>query len=304
MPYNNSLTVLKNELENTQNGLCLYLKTDTNIYSFRSLLTNEQQIDILNPINIYLNEKEYEKYDSLERRVNVIYYITEQDQEFQSLNNIIEMNNQIINNDVNIATIKSIDHEKIKIIIFKKGDFLFLYRYNTSKLFRQGWRARFNNEEAVVEKENESILVLSKSIPDIIWDTKENILFILNVTQAEYILEIDQLFRGTIDNVSIHLKNFNLMKEDTIIDFLNKVSSKNTYMRKLHKIQTTQSYQYFHNNIERIPEVLRQYELNVNFDLENGQIIFDEETDVGDVLHLFADDYIKRYISERDDVIR
>lgn len=304
MPYNNSLTVLRNELENNQNGLCLYLKTDTNIYSFRSLLTNEQQIDILNPINIYLNEKEYEKYDSLERRVNVIYYITEHDQEFQSLNNIIEMNNQIINNDVNIATIKSIDHEKIKIIIFKKGNFLFLYRYNTSKLFKQGWTARFNNEEAVVEKENESILVLSKSIPDIIWDTKENILFILNVTQAEYILEIDQLFRGTINNVSTHLKNFNLMREDTIIDFLNEVSSKNTYMRKLHKIQTTQSYQYFYNNIDRIPEVLRQYELDVNFDVENGQIIFDEETDVGDVLHLFADDYIKRYISERDDVIR
>lgn len=125
MPYNNSLTVLRNELENNPNGLCLYLKTDTNIYSFRSLLTNEQQIDILNPINIYLNEKEYEKYDSLERRVNVIYYITEHDQEFQSLNNIIEMNNQIINNDVNIATIKSIDHEKIKIIIFKKVIFYF-----------------------------------------------------------------------------------------------------------------------------------------------------------------------------------
>lgn len=94
------------------------------------------------------------------------------------------------------------------------------------------------------------------------------------------------------------------MREDTIIDFLNEVSSKNTYMRKLHKIQTTQSYQYFYNNIDRIPEVLRQYELDVNFDVENGQIIFDEETDVGDVLHLFADDYIKRYISERDDVIR
>ena len=35
------------------------------------------------------------------------------------------MNNQIINNDVNIATIKSIDHEKIKIIIFKKVIFYF-----------------------------------------------------------------------------------------------------------------------------------------------------------------------------------
>lgn len=51
---------------------------------------------------------------------------------------------------------------------FKKGDFLFLYSYNSEKLFKQGWKAIFNNDEAVVEKDNNSILVLSKSISDII----------------------------------------------------------------------------------------------------------------------------------------
>lgn len=304
MPYRNSLNRLQNELRETNNGLCLFLQTDTNIYSFRSELTEEQQIDILNPISTYLNEKEYDQYDSLERRANTVYYIIDGMEEFHAFNNIIELNNQIINNDVAIATIRTIDNEKVKIIIFKKGNFIFLYRYNTSKLFKQGWKARFNSEEAVVEKENDSILVLSKTIPDIILDTRENCSFVLNVTQAEYILEIEELFKGTMNNVEINLKRFNLMREDTIIDFMTEVSAKNTHMRKLHKIQTTQSYQYFYNNIGRVPEVLRQYNLNVNFDEVNGQIIFDEDTDVGDVLHLFADDYVRRYISERDDVIK
>ena len=304
MPYSNSLDRLKNELNEINDGLCLFLKTNTNIYSFRSELTEEQQREILNPISTCLDGKEYAQYDSLERRVNTVYYIIDGMEEFHAFSNIIDLNNQIINNDVAIATIRTIDTEKIKIIIFKKGDFIFLYRYNSSKLFKQGWKARFNNEEAVVEKENDSILVLSKAIPDIILDTRENCSFILNITQAEYILEIDELFRGTMNNVETNLRRFNLMQEDTIIDFLNEVSGKNTYMRKLHKIQTTQSYQYFYNNIERVPEVLRQYNLNVNFDEINGQIIFDEDTDVGDVLHLFADDYVRRYISERDDVIK
>lgn len=93
------------------------------------------------------------------------------------------------------------------------------------------------------------------------------------------------------------------MRIDTIENFINEVSSKNNYMRKLHRIQTTQSYQYFSTYINRIPEVLKQYDLNVNFDEQNGQIIFDQETNVGDVLHLFADDYVRRYISNRPDVM-
>lgn len=304
MPYRNSLARLQNELRDANDGLCLFLQTNTNIHSFRSELTNRQQLDILEPISTYLNEKDYNQYDSLERRPNTVYYITNDMNEYHSFNNILEINRQIINNNVTVATIRTIDTEKIKVIIFKKGEFIFLYRYNTSKLFRQGWKARFNHEEAVVEREDDSILVLSKSIPDIILDTIENCAFVLNVTQAEYILEIEELFKGTMNNVEVNLRQFNLMREDTIIDFMNEVSTKNNHMRKLHKIQTTQSYQYFYNNIVRVPEVLRQYNLNVNFDEANGQIIFDENTDVGDVLHLFADDYVKRYISERDDVIK
>lgn len=304
MPYRNSLDRLQNELRDASDGLCLFLQTNTNIHSFRSELTNRQQLDIVEPISTYLNEKDYSQYDSLERRPNTVYYITNDMGEYNSLSNILEINRQIINNDVTVATIRTIDTEKIKVIIFKKGEFIFLYRYNTSKLFRQGWKARFNHEEAVVEREDDSILVLSKSIPDIILDTIENCAFVLNVTQAEYILEIEELFKGTMNNVEVNLRQFNLMREDTIIDFMNEVSTKNNHMRKLHKIQTTQSYQYFYNNIVRVPEVLRQYNLNVNFDAVNGQIIFDENTDVGDVLHLFADDYVKRYISERDDVIK
>ena len=203
MPYRNSVEGLQQELMNTNNGLCLFLQTNTNIHSFRSELTEEQQLEILNPIRLYLNDKEYSQYDTLERRANTIYFITDDMNEYQSFNKIVEINRQIETNNVTVATIRTVDEEKIKIIIFKKGDFIFLYRYNTSKLFKQGWKARFNNEEAVVVRENNSILILSKSIPDIILDTRENVALILNVTQAEYILEIEELFRWTMDQRTV-----------------------------------------------------------------------------------------------------
>lgn len=304
MPYRRSIEDLHNELQNGENNLSLFLQTNNNIYSFRSALTGEQRVDILQPIKEYIQNKELSIYDTLERRPNTIYYISNDMAEYQSLNFILEINNQLEAGQCERATIRTIETDKIKMVIFKKGKFLFLYKYNTGKLFKQSWKARFNDDEAVVEKDDNSILVLSKLIPDIIVDTEINLALILNITQSEYILDIDTLFIGTLRTVSDNLREFNLMREDTIDTFINDVSSKNNYMRKLHKIQTTQSYQYFQNNINKIPDVLRQYDLNVNFDAVNGQIIFDEETDVGDVLHLFADDYVRRYISERDDVIK
>lgn len=304
MPYQTSLGELEEELLNNDNHISLFLKTNNNIYSFVSRLTAEEELDIVNPISTFLDNKDYCEYDALERRPNNIYYITSEMIEYQSLESIIELDQQICAGEVGRATLRSIETDKVKMVIFKKSNFLFLYKYDSGKLFKQGWKARFTDDEAVVEKENNSILVLSKTIPDIILDINNSIAFILNVTQAEYILQIESLFRGTLNTVSTNLREFNLMQENTIDSFIEEVSSKNNYMRKLHKIQTTQSYQYFQNNINKIPDVLQKYDLNVNFNEEQGYIIFDEETDVGDVLHLFADDYVKRYISERDDVIR
>ena len=303
MPYRRSLDELREELINEGNELTLFLQTNNNIYSFRSRLSNEQQLEIINPISEAINNKEYNQYDTLERRPNTIYYIINDMIEYQSLGNILELNMQIENDEVNRATLRAIETDKIKMIIFKKGQFIFLYKYNSSKLFKQGWKARFDNEEAVVERETDNVLILSKLIPDIIIDVQNEVAFILNIVQAEYILDIDRLFTGTLTNFSDNLRAFNLMREDTIAEFINQVSGKNNYMRKLHKIHTTQSYQYFHQNIDIIPDVLNQYGLNINFDEQNGQIVFDEETDVGDVLHLFADDYVRRHISRRDDVI-
>ena len=246
MPYRRSLDELIEELINEGNELTLFLQTNNNIYSFRSRLSNEQQLEIINPISEAINNKEYNQYDTLERRPNTIYYIINDMIEYQSLGNILELNMQIENDEVNRATLRAIETDKIKMIIFKKGQFIFLYKYNSSKLFKQGWKARFDNEEAVVERETDNVLILSKLIPDIIIDVQNEVAFILNIVQAEYILDIDRLFTGTLTNFSDNLRAFNLMREDTIAEFINQVSGKNNYMRKLHKIQTTQSYQYFH----------------------------------------------------------
>lgn len=302
MPYTNSLDELQRTLVN-HNDLCLFLNTDINIYSFISELDKNQRIDIIKPIETFLKGKAFCQYDALERRLNTVYYIVSAMTEFESLNYIFEMNEQIRNGNVDQATIRVIEEDKIKMIIFMKENFMFLYRYNTSKLFGQGWRARFSNEKAVVEKSNNGLLILSKNIPDIIIDVQGRVAFLMNISQAEYILEIEDLFSVTLNTFSQNLRDFNLMSADTIDNFIERIRLNKSHMRKLHKIQTTGTYEYFVQNINRIPEVIEAYDLNVNFDQENGCVIFSEESSVSDILHLLADDYIIRYISERNDVM-
>lgn len=117
MPYRRSLDELREELINEGNELTLFLQTNNNIYSFRSRLSNEQQLEIINPISEAINNKEYNQYDTLERRPNTIYYIINDMIEYQSLGNILELNMQIENDEVNRATLRAIETDKIKMII-------------------------------------------------------------------------------------------------------------------------------------------------------------------------------------------
>lgn len=303
MPYKKSLDKLKETLTKDSYELNLFLQTDENIYSFRNDLTKDQRKEFINPIINFIKDKNICKYDSLDRKAETIYYILKEMDEFKSLELILSLHNQIKSGDCETASIKTIENEKIKLAIFKKGDFLLLYRYNASSILKQGIAARFFPEKAVVEKQNNNLLILSKTIPDIIVDTENNDAFILNMTQAEYILNIMKLFKGTLNVVATNLKEFQLMDTEGIDRFIQLVSEKNGYIRKLHKIQTTESYKHLKTNKNVVPSVLEKYNLNVEFDEKEGEIIFNEDTDITDVLHLLADDYVKRYISETDDIV-
>lgn len=47
MPYRRSLEELREELTNGRNELTLFLQTNNNLYSFRSRLNDEQQLEII-----------------------------------------------------------------------------------------------------------------------------------------------------------------------------------------------------------------------------------------------------------------
>lgn len=57
MPYRRSLEELREELTNGRNELTLFLQTNNNLYSFRSRLNDEQQLEIIEPISEAMSNK-------------------------------------------------------------------------------------------------------------------------------------------------------------------------------------------------------------------------------------------------------
>ena len=176
---------------------------------------------------------------------------------------------------------------------------MFLYRYNSSSIFKQSWIAKLNNKMPIVEKNCNKFIILNKTKPDIIFDIKNDIALLTNVIQSEYILSIDQLFMNSIDKFN----SLKIISESTENDFIDKVKSSNKFIRKLHKIISEETYKHFENNIDNVKDVIKYYNLDIKLDENSNKILFDENTEINDVLHLLGDDYIRKYISQKDDIL-
>lgn len=238
------------ELDNDRNNIFIFLETNNKLYSFSHELDICQQLDMISPIKSIIDSRDFHKYDPLKMKQNTIYYVSEDMEEYNSLEFLLHLIQQIDSNEVDRATLKSIDKDKIKNIIIKKNNFIFIYKYTSAKLFKQKFIAIFGKESTIVEKKNDSMLVLTKQMPDIIFDVTNNILFMLNVVQSENILNLHGLFKKSLDIILDELKNKNLMSEKDFEIFTIRVKKNKNYVRRLHKIYVNNYHKYLIDDIK------------------------------------------------------
>lgn len=120
----NVLSSVKNDLNdvlsNCSDQINIFLETDKEICSLRHELSIEQQLDMTSPILSNIKLKEFEKYDPLRIKPNIIYYISKDMSEYNSSKHLVDLIQQINANEVIPSKIKSIDKKKIKNMIYKK----------------------------------------------------------------------------------------------------------------------------------------------------------------------------------------
>lgn len=305
----NVLSSVKNDLNdvlsNCSDQINIFLETDKEICSLRHELSIEQQLDMTSPILSNIKLKGFEKYDPLRIKPNIIYYISKDMSEYNSSKHLVDLIQQINANEVIPSKIKSIDKKKIKNMIYKKGRFILVYKYSLRKVLKDKYFAIFGNEGTVVERMKQDMLILSKEIPDIIFDVDNEIFFMLNVVQSEYILNLDDLFTNSMNIIQQELKKRKIMNDKSFEEFITKVKKNKNHIRRLHKIYVGKLHEYLinglNNNINKIERIIDKHNVGVNIDKHKKQILVNGDTDITDVLHLLSDDFFTRDISDISD---
>lgn len=151
----------------------------------------------------------------------------------------------------------------------------------------------------------QDMLILSKEIPDIIFDVDNEIFFMLNVVQSEYILNLDDLFTNSMNIIQQELKKRKIMNDKSFEEFITKVEKNKNHIRRLHKIYVGKLHEYLinglNNNIDKIERIIDKHNVGVNIDKHKKQILVNGDTDITDVLHLLSDDFFTRDISDISD---
>ena len=248
------------------------------------------------------------EYTSVSQKPNEeIYFLSEKTYEYNSLEYIEKLYEQIENDDIMSEILKEINkNESIKMIIYKCDELMFLYKYTARNMLKQGclWVKIYGSKKPLIEKNSNDIIILNKEQPDIIFDIESKLALLINLNSAEEILNMGNLFEKSAKDFKRLNSELNLLSESGIDNFIEKLMKSKKHQRKIHKIKTKETYKCFKENIEEVKKIIKDpaFGLKVALD-DNDRIIFNEDTNIEHVLNILNDAFIMKLISGQKDIL-
>ena len=280
-------------LSTSTTEITYFLETDRNVYALETSISQGQET-FISPTVDYLKSKKLVKFDVYNSKRDSFDYL-EEEEKIENLKLIAERLNESRNPEDNIFK----NREKIKYFYVKIQNFVMIYRY-TSKAYIKSKtviKVKTRNLELVNEEEDRS--TLDKMIPDIIYNIDEEKAFLLNVKQAEYIVDLEVNMTKTQNKFPEIQSKVNIFTADSFEKFQVCIQEQNkSTIRKFVKMIENKTYQKFVDNRSNALEIKTMFEMTIEFNSEN-HIIFDDETSIDDVLHLLSDDYVQSYLDKQ-----
>lgn len=175
--------------------------------------------------------------------------------------------------------------------------YLYLFRRNTKmkKLRRGFWLQRIRNEFDVLETE---LIGVDNFIDAIAYEGE--IAFFAHIS-AERIFNLREKFAENAQSVLEELRGFNVF--DNFEEFFEDSLDDARVTRRLTKIHYNPAIlQLFQQNYQNVPEVIDEFDLNINFDVNNNRIIYEGREQLSDITMLIRDAYYKTVLANRKGV--
>lgn len=208
------------------------------------------------------------------------------------LNSISEEN---INKEMDSLRIEKIDFYCIEISYTGKTVYLFR-QFQKLKKLRQGFLTRIiDNELNVIEND---FLGIDELIDMIVFDGK---IYLLNHISLERVFSYrDEFLKKTNEALGeILTKNVISNIEQFADDCRNDIR----IMKRFTNIMTKERLPLFFDNYDKVPEIVSELELDLDFD-EDGKIIYKERSQLFHIINLLSDAYFKSLLAQRTGVAK
>ena len=291
-----------------------FIKTNKNFVMIENKLKMEDLKKMfLEPIKNFLKETEAEFYDPISGNSNGVEIEKIGDTNFEIME--VLRNSVSANYDASIfksvsdfkwmaLRINSDDDISLKSIflIYKQRAIKKVTMTSGLKILTQGHERPLLIKDVPID----GVYLTNDNFPDLIYalsnEADESFFCLLSRNQAEYLLDIEKIFKGLVENVKNTMEDEKIFLDiGHIEDFLNEMKSKKSTYRKLVKMARQNAFKTYKENILSVPKVIEEFELNIKFDTENNTIDL-EKSSKEDILHLIADDYVLKYLSGRKEI--
>ncbi|MFY2307655.1 Kiwa anti-phage protein KwaB-like domain-containing protein [Lysinibacillus fusiformis] len=214
-----------------------------------------------------------------------------------NFNEVIELFENVVQEELQVEDISFLihrlrinnDNEDVK--------YLYLFRRNTKmKKLRKGfWLQKIRNEYDVLDSE---LIGVDNFIDAIAYEGE--VAFFAHIS-AERIFNLREKFAENAQLVLEELRVFNVF--DNFEEFVEDSLEDARVTRRLTKIHYNPAIlQLFQANYENVPEVIEEFDLNINFDESSNKIIYGGREQLSDITMLIRDAYYKTVLANRKGV--
>ena len=208
------------------------------------------------------------------------------------LNSITEEN---INKEMNSLRIEKIDFYCIEISYDGKTVYMFR-QFQKLKKLRQGFLTRIiDNELNVIDND---FIGIDELIDMIVFERK---IYLFNHISLERVFSYrDEFLKKTNEALGeILTKNVISNIEQFADDCRNDIR----IMKRFTNIMTKERLPLFFDNYDKVPEIVAELELDLDFD-EEGKIIYKERSQLFHIINLLSDAYFKSLLAQRTGVAK
>ncbi len=162
------------------------------------------------------------------------------------------------------------------ISIFKK--------YSYTKVLRgTKWNMYFH--EGALTKFEDNVISIDERADAILFD---GYIYVLNRYYFESFFSYTDCYHSVLESALDELENQELIEGFEL--FKASCVDKNKIAKKFTKIMKENGLQTFLDNMERIPDIIDEYDLNITF--RDNKLIYEDETNLPEILKLLSNDFV------------